>query len=211
MVIPTDKRLDGAQRLELVLVGQSTYEGYERLIGLLVHCLMMVYMDDTLLENMWKPMAFMRHQRQGKQERLNPTFHKYLHGAWKQWGSVFLTSHAARFTSALGDRRHAIRNVSTVHMPGDVFRSASPVDPAALTAGIGGFCEGDWYHYPVQPVDAAVLDITKLEALTFGVNTQMFGSRLPGRDSGGQVALHGDGLASVLDLHKLKVKTSSLS
>ena len=38
---------------------------------------------------------------------------------------------------------------------------------------------------------------------------QMFGSRLPGRDSGGQVTVHGDGLASVLDLYKLKVKPSS--
>ena len=91
VVIPTDKRLDGAERLQLVLHGKSTYEGYERLLGLLVHCLMMVYMDATLLEDMWKPLAFMRHRRQGKQERLDPVFHKHLHAAWEQWGAVFLT------------------------------------------------------------------------------------------------------------------------
>ena len=33
VVIPTDKRLDGAHRLELVLMGQSTYEGYKRIVG----------------------------------------------------------------------------------------------------------------------------------------------------------------------------------
>ena len=148
---------------------------------------MMVYMDDTLLESTWKPMAFMRHRRQWKQGRIDPSFRKYLHGAWQQWGSVLLTNPAARFTSALGDKRHAIQDVpiATVHVYGDAFRDASSKDPAAFTAGIGGFCEGDWYHYPVQPVDAAVIDIIKLEALTFGVNMLMFGSRLPGRDSGG--------------------------
>ena len=209
IVIPTDKRLDGAERLQLVLQGNSTYEGYERLLGLLVHCLMMVHMDATLLEDMWKPLAFMRYRRQGKQERLAPGFHKHLHAAWKQWGAVFLTNPAARFTAALGDKRHAIRDVPTVHMYGDAFRSTSLTDPAAFTAGIGGFCEGDWYHYAVHPNDALVLDITKLEALTFGVNMLMFGSRLPACGSEGQVALHGDGLASVLDLHKLKVKAQS--
>ena len=54
----------------------------------------------------------------------------------------------------------------------------------------------------MRPEDAEVLDITKLEALTFGVNMQVFGSRLPLPDSGVQVALHGDGLASVLDMQK---------
>ena len=209
VVIPTDKRLDGAQRLVMVAQGCSTYEGYERLLGLLVHCLMMVYMDDTLLENMWKPLAFMRHRHQGKQEMLDPKFHKRLHSVWEQWRQALLTRPAARFTAALGDERHAVRNVPTVHMYGDAFRSSSPTDPEAFIAGIGGFCEGDWYHYAVPSDDAAVLDITKLEALTFAVNMQVFGSRLPGRDSGGQVALHGDGLASVLDLHKVKVDASS--
>ena len=94
-------------------------------------------------------------------------------------------------------------------MYGDAFRASAPTDPTAFTAGIGGFCEGDWYHYAVPPEDAAVLDITKLEALTFGVNMQMFGSRLPQQDSSAQVALHGDGLASVLDFHKIKVNASS--
>jgi integrase len=209
IVIPTDKRLDGAERLQLVAHGHSTYEAYERLLGLLVHCLMMVYMDDTLLESMWKPLAFMRHRRQGKQETLNPKFHEHLHSVWKQWKHVLLTRPAARFTAALGDVRHEVRNVPTVHMYGDAFRSSSPTDPADFTAGIGGFCEGDWYHYAVPSADASVLDITKLEALTFAVNMQMFGSRLPPQESGGQVALHGDGLASVLNLHKVKVNASS--
>ena len=74
VVIPTDKRLDGAERLLLVMQGKSTYEGYERLLGLLVHCLMAVYMEPTFLENMWKPLAFMKHRRQGKQECLQPSF-----------------------------------------------------------------------------------------------------------------------------------------
>ena len=78
-----------------------------------------------------------------------------------------------------------------------------------FTAGIGGFCEGDWYHYPVRPQDANVLDITKLETPTFGVNMQVFGSRLPEPDSGVQVALHGDDLASVLDVQKLRVSSAS--
>ena len=124
VVIPTDKRLDGAQRLVMVAQGCSTYEGYERLLGLLVHCLMMVYMDDTLLENMWKPLAFMRHRHQGKQEMLDPKFHKRLHSVWEQWRQALLTRPAARFTAALGDERHAVRNVPTVHMYGDVFRSS---------------------------------------------------------------------------------------
>ena len=103
MVIPTDKRLDGAERLLLVMQSKSTYEGYERLLGLLVHCLMAVYMDPTFLENMWKPLSFMKHRRQGKQEYLQASFHKHLVDVWEQWRTVLLTRPAASFTAALGD------------------------------------------------------------------------------------------------------------
>ena len=187
------------------------YEDYEHLLGLLVHCLMMVYMDDTLLEGMWKPPAFTCHQHQGKQESLAPKFHKHLHTAWRQWAHVLLARPAAHFTAALGDAQHVIHDVpiATVHMYGDAFRVSSLTDPTAFAAGIGSFCEGDWYHYAVPLEDAAVLDIMKLEALTFGINMQMFGSQLPQRDSGAQAALHGDSLASVLDFHKIKVNASS--
>ena len=94
-------------------------------------------------------------------------------------------------------------------MYGNAFCPSLVIDPTAFTAGIGGFCEGNWCHYPVQPEDANVLDITKLEVLTFSVNMQLFGPRLPPPNSGLQVALHGDRLASVLDMQKLKVNSDT--
>ena len=77
---------------------------------------MLAHMDPSELEDMWKPLAYMVYQRQGKQNILNPDHHSYLHAEWARWGNRLLTSPAATFTAALGDTRNLITSVPTVHI-----------------------------------------------------------------------------------------------
>jgi len=122
---------------------------------------------------------------------------------------VVTTRSAAAFSAALGSFNADVLYVSTTHVYGDAFRDD---DPLEVHAGIGGYNEGAWWHHTVDPLDAAVLDITKLEALVIPCNFVVFDHRLPqGAElTNSQIAVHGDGLASVVNLPKSRVPNSEM-
>ena len=209
VAIPAHKRLHAAHQLRLVIAGECTFETYEKLLGLLVHCWILALMKPTMLDDMYKPLAYMRLSKQGKQNKLTPARHPYLHDTWRQWLHTLMTTSAAKFSAVMGTRHTAIIDCATIHMYGDAYRNATPT---TVEAGIGGFLEGAWWHHNVDAEDAAVLDITKLEALVIPCNFIMFNSRLPAGDelAHSQIAVHGDGLASIRNMPKARVKNSEM-
>ena len=209
VAIPAHKRLHGVHQLQLVLAGQCTFEEYEKLLGLLVHCWILAFMANTMLDDMYKPLAYMRLSRQGTKNKLQPDNHPYLHGTWHAWLHTLLTTSAAKFSAVMGHRNATLVDAATVHIYGDAFRR---VTSSSVEAGLGGFAEGAWWHYSVPSADAEVLDITKLEALVIPSNFITFDSRLPKGDelATSQIAVHGDGLASIQNLPKARVPNSEM-
>ena len=146
--------LHAAHQLRVLLSGSASFETYEKLVGLLVHCWILACMQEDMIDDMYKPLAHMRRSFQGGKNTLDPQSHRYqyLIPRWEQWLDVVTTCSAA-----LGSFNEDVLYVSTTHVYGDAFRDD---DPQEVHAGIGGYNEGAWWHHTVDPLDAAVLDIT---------------------------------------------------
>ena len=102
VAIPAYKRLHAAHQLRLLLSGSASFETYEKLVGLLVHCWILACMQEDMIDDMYKPLAHMRRSFQGGKNTLDPQSHQYLIPRWEQWLDIVTTRSAAAFSAALG-------------------------------------------------------------------------------------------------------------
>ena len=206
--IPQAKVIRALFHLGQSILSKCTLKQYEKLVGLLLHCAFLVYMDPKLLTTLHDPITFAKRAHKGNNYCIDAkVFHDHATVVWPAWVDA-LSSRSCSFMSAAVKADHSlVVRGYTVDMYGDAYREP----PHSLhnntpfwMAGIGGYMHGYHYFFPVPSDEAAVIDITKLEHLAQPGNFLTLGHLLP-RSSEVSVGLHADGFAAAINMAKGRV------
>ena len=210
VAIPAQKILNALDALSKAASGKLKLCDYEKLLGLLVHCLFLVYMDSAMLDDLWDPIGHAKHRGCSMASLLDPNKHPAQAATWLQWRDALSSRSAAMLSVVLPCTHPELTGMVGAHVWSDAFRDEIHPDPGGIRAGLGGMMEGFWWHYAVPSDEAQWLKIPALEGLATGASLLTFDAAGVLPPPAMPLMLHGDGLAILADLVKHRVPNKTM-
>ena len=200
VVVPRDKLLRAADGVQRALLGGMPFREYRALCGLLEHLRAINLRGRNVMHGLYAPHQPTGASRFGPEGRVfcDELMVKQL----QRWQHLLAQSAGVSVRSAFSkDAVEPVTGLIAVACAdacfGEVGRRARHGDPS----GIGGFCHGHYWYFPISEEDEEFLSTTSAEFLAYAFDIIIFAERLSTLcGSQGSVLIRTDSLTTALTL-----------